>query len=100
MADKMMQSAGRSIASSVGRQLKQFAAAGILEDCSVAADAPCHGCPGSGARLARCADRQDEAALKRLIHPQFKLVGIRSTGSVAVNLEQWIEALSGWTSPA
>jgi hypothetical protein len=36
---------------------------------------------------------KDEAALRRLIHPQFKLVGIRSTGSVAVNLEQWIEAL-------
>lgn len=36
---------------------------------------------------------KDEAALRRLIHPQFKLVGIRSTGSVAVDLEQWIEAL-------
>ncbi|MCY7339765.1 MAG: nuclear transport factor 2 family protein [Sphingomonas bacterium] len=28
-----------------------------------------------------------------MIHPQFKLVGIRSTGSVAVDLEQWIIAL-------
>lgn len=36
---------------------------------------------------------KDEASLRRLIHPQFKLVGIRSTGSVAVNLDQWIEAL-------
>lgn len=36
---------------------------------------------------------KDEAALRRLIHPQFKLVGIRSTGSVAVDLDQWIEAL-------
>ena len=36
---------------------------------------------------------KDEATLRRLIHPQFKLVGIRSTGSVAVNLDQWIEAL-------
>lgn len=36
---------------------------------------------------------KDEAALRRLIHPQFKLVGIRSTGSVTVDLEQWIEAL-------
>ena len=36
---------------------------------------------------------KDEDALRRLIHPQYKLVGIRSTGSVAVNLEQWIEAL-------
>ena len=36
---------------------------------------------------------KDEAVLRRLIHPQFKLVGIRSTGSVAVSLDQWIEAL-------
>ena len=37
--------------------------------------------------------QKDEAAIRRLIHPQFKLVGIRSTGSVAVDLEQWIAAL-------
>lgn len=36
---------------------------------------------------------KDEVALRRLIHPQYKLVGIRSTGSVAVDLEQWIAAL-------
>lgn len=36
---------------------------------------------------------KDEATLRRLIHPQLKLVGIRSTGSVAVNLDQWVEAL-------
>ena len=36
---------------------------------------------------------KDEDALRRLIHPQYKLVGIRSTGSVAVDLEQWIAAL-------
>ena len=36
---------------------------------------------------------KDETALRRLIHPAFKLVGIRSTGSVAVDLEQWIVAL-------
>jgi ketosteroid isomerase-like protein len=36
---------------------------------------------------------KDVDALRRLIHPNFKLVGIRSTGSVAVNLEQWIDAL-------
>lgn len=36
---------------------------------------------------------KDEEALRRLIHPRFKLVGIRSTGSVAVDLEQWITAL-------
>jgi hypothetical protein len=28
-----------------------------------------------------------------LIHPQFKLVGIRSTGTVAVSLEDWLVAL-------
>ncbi len=37
--------------------------------------------------------QKDEGALRRLIHPQYKLVGIRSTGSVAVDLEQWIAAL-------
>lgn len=36
---------------------------------------------------------KDEAALRRLIHPQFKLVGIRSTGTVAVGLEEWLTAL-------
>ena len=36
---------------------------------------------------------KDEAALRRLIHPRYKLVGIRATGSVAVDLEQWIAAL-------
>jgi hypothetical protein len=36
---------------------------------------------------------KDEAELRRLIHPQFKLVGIRSTGTVAVSLEDWLVAL-------
>lgn len=36
---------------------------------------------------------KDEAGLRALIHPQFKLVGIRSSGSVAVDLEQWLVAL-------
>ena len=36
---------------------------------------------------------KDEAALRALIHPQFKLVGIRSTGTVAVGLDDWIGAL-------
>ncbi|WP_265528839.1 nuclear transport factor 2 family protein [Sphingomicrobium marinum] len=36
---------------------------------------------------------KDEAALRRLIHPHFKLVGIRPSGSVAVDLDGWIEAL-------
>ena len=36
---------------------------------------------------------KDETALRELIHPNFKLVGIRSTGSVAVDLEQWLVVL-------
>ena len=36
---------------------------------------------------------QDEAALRSLIHPQFKLVGIRSTGTVSVGLGDWLQAL-------
>ena len=36
---------------------------------------------------------KDEVALRGLIHPQFKLVGIRSTGTVAVGLEDWLGAL-------
>ena len=36
---------------------------------------------------------KDEVALRTLIHPQFKLVGIRSTGTVAVGLEDWLGAL-------
>ena len=36
---------------------------------------------------------KDEAKLRTLIHPQFKLVGIRSTGTVAVGLEDWLVAL-------
>ena len=36
---------------------------------------------------------KDEPSLRQLIHPQFKLVGIRSTGTVAVSLEDWLVAL-------
>lgn len=36
---------------------------------------------------------KDEAALRELIHPNFKLVGIRSTGTVGVGLEDWLVAL-------
>ena len=36
---------------------------------------------------------KDEAGLRKLIHPQFKLVGIRSTGTVAVGLKDWLDAL-------
>lgn len=36
---------------------------------------------------------KDEGRLRELIHPQFKLVGIRSTGTVGVSLEDWLIAL-------
>jgi hypothetical protein len=36
---------------------------------------------------------KDEQKLRQLIHPLFKLVGIRSTGTVAVGLEDWLGAL-------
>jgi hypothetical protein len=59
----------------------------------VAADAPCLDVRDLEREWRDALIAKDEATLRRLIHPQFKLVGIRSTGSVAVNLEQWIEAL-------
>jgi hypothetical protein len=37
---------------------------------------------------------KDEQVLRELIHPEFKLVGIRSTGTVAVKLDDWLEALA------
>ena len=59
----------------------------------MAADAPCMDVRDLERDWRDCLIAKDEEGLKRLIHPQFKLVGIRSTGSVAVDLEQWIEAL-------
>ena len=59
----------------------------------MAADAPCLDVRDLEREWRDALVAKDEAALHRLIHPQFKLVGIRSTGSVAVNLAQWIEAL-------
>jgi hypothetical protein len=59
----------------------------------VAADAPCLDVRDLERDWRDALIAKDEATLRRVIHPQFKLVGIRSTGSVAVNLEQWIEAL-------
>jgi len=59
----------------------------------VAADAPCLDVRDLEREWRDALIAKDEATLRRLIHPQFKLVGIRSTGSVAVSLEQWIEAL-------
>ena len=56
-------------------------------------DAPCRDVRELESEWRDALIAKDEAALRRLIHPQFKLVGIRSTGSVAVNLEQWITAL-------
>jgi hypothetical protein len=59
----------------------------------VAADTPCMDVRDLERDWRDALVAKDEGALRRLIHPQFKLVGIRSTGSVAVNLDQWIEAL-------
>ena len=56
-------------------------------------DAPCVDVKTLEAEWRDALLAKDEAALRRLIHPLFKLVGIRSTGSVAVDLEQWITAL-------
>ena len=57
------------------------------------ADAPCIDVKSLEAEWRDALLVKDEAALRRLIHPQYKLVGIRSTGSVAVDLDQWIVAL-------
>ena len=59
----------------------------------MAADSPCMDVRDLERDWRDALVEKDEATLRRLIHPQFKLVGIRSTGSVAVNLDQWIEAL-------
>lgn len=59
----------------------------------MAADAPCLDVRDLERDWRDALIAKDEATLRRLIHPQFKLVGIRSSGSVAVNLAQWIEAL-------
>jgi len=59
----------------------------------VAADAPCLDVRDLEREWRDALVAKDESMLRKLIHPQFKLVGIRSTGSVAVNLDQWIEAL-------
>ena len=59
----------------------------------MAADAPCIDARELEHQWRDALIAKDEATLRRLIHPQFRLVGIRSTGSVAVDLEQWIEAL-------
>ena len=59
----------------------------------MAADAPCIDVRDLEQEWRQALIAKDVDALRRLIHPQFKLVGIRSTGSVAVNLDQWIDAL-------
>jgi Domain of unknown function (DUF4440) len=59
----------------------------------VVADAPCIDVRELERQWRDALIAKDEAVLRRIIHPQFKLVGIRSTGSVAVDLNQWIEAL-------
>ena len=57
------------------------------------ADAPCVDVATLEGEWRDALLQKDEEALRRLIHPQYTLVGIRSTGSVAVDLEQWIAAL-------
>ncbi len=57
------------------------------------ADAPCVDVKSLEADWRDALLAKDEDALRQLIHPLYKLVGIRSTGSVAVDLEQWIAAL-------
>ena len=52
----------------------------------MAADAPCLDVRDLERDWRDALVAKDEATLRRLIHPQFKLIGIRSTGSVAVNL--------------
>jgi ketosteroid isomerase-like protein len=38
---------------------------------------------------------KDEAALRELIHPDFKLVGVRPTGEpISVDLDAWVRALA------
>ena len=59
----------------------------------MAADAPCIDARELEYQWRDALIAKDVTSLRRLIHPQFRLVGVRSTGSVAVNLEQWIEAL-------
>lgn len=59
----------------------------------MAADAPCTDVKDLERQWRDALIAKDEGALRALIHPQFKLVGIRSTGSVAVSLDQWLEAL-------
>jgi len=59
----------------------------------VAADAPCLDVRDLEREWRDALVAKDEEVLRRLIHPQFKLVGVRSTGSVAVDLPQWIDAL-------
>lgn len=36
---------------------------------------------------------KDEERLRDILHPDFQLVGIRSTGTVAVGVDEWIETL-------
>jgi len=59
----------------------------------VAAEAPCLDVRDLEREWRDALVAKDEDVLRRLIHPQFKLVGVRSTGSVAVDLPQWIDAL-------
>ena len=59
----------------------------------MAADSPCLDVRDLEREWRDALIAKDEATLRRLIHPQFKLVGVRSTGTVAVGLEDWLVAL-------
>ncbi|MEA1071966.1 nuclear transport factor 2 family protein [Sphingomonas sp. LY29] len=56
-------------------------------------DSPCLDARGLEQAWRDALVAKDEPTLRRLIHPQFKLVGVRATGPVSVDLEQWITAL-------
>lgn len=56
-------------------------------------DSPCLDARGLEQAWRDALVAKDEPNLRRLIHPQFKLVGVRATGPVSVDLEQWITAL-------
>ena len=39
---------------------------------------------------------KDETALRKLLHPDFKLVGVRPTGEpISIDLNHWVRALAG-----
>jgi len=39
--------------------------------------------------------RKDETGLRAMLHPDFQLVGMRSSGMLAVGVDKWMTALAG-----